>query len=273
MVLLGTLSPLLADALGMGKISVGPPYFGLLFIILMTPLVVLVPFGPLTRWQREEPSRPLRMLAPWAVLALVVGAIAFFTAPQSPLKVAAAAAAGIWVGIGTLRFAWARLRSPSGRLSPEMWGMVLGHVGVALFVVGAMTVSALDVEREVALAPGQTLEVGRHHFRFEGVERVQGPNYLADRGTVVYLRDGREVSVLHPEKRHFASGGQIMTKAAINASPLVDVYAALGEPLGEGAWAVRAHIKPFVRWVWAGAILMALGGIVVAFDRRFRRQS
>src|SRR5690606_36410180 len=195
MVLLGTLYPLLADALGLGKISVGPPYFGLLFIILMTPLVILVPFGPLTRWQREEPSKPLRMLAPWAVLALLVGVIAFFTAPQSPLKVAAAVAAGVWVGFGTLRFAWARLRSPSGRMSPEMWGMVLGHVGIALFVVGALVVTALDVEREVALAPGQTLEVGRHHFRFEGVERVQGPNYLADRGTVVYLRDGREVSV------------------------------------------------------------------------------
>ncbi len=272
MVLLGTLYPLLADALGMGKISVGPPYFGMLFIILMAPLVFLVPFGPLTRWQREEPSRPLRMLAPWAVLALVVGAIAFFTAPQSPFKVAAAVAGGAWVGLGTLRFVWSRLRSASGRLSPEMWGMVLGHLGIALFVVGALVVSALDVEREVALAPGQTLEVGRHHFRFEGVERVQGPNYLADRGTVVYLRNGREVRVLHPEKRHFASGGQIMTKAAIHASPLVDVYAALGEPLGEGSWAVRAHIKPFVRWIWAGALLMALGGIVVAFDRRFRRQ-
>ncbi|MFZ7097147.1 heme lyase CcmF/NrfE family subunit [Luteimonas dalianensis] len=273
MVLLGTLYPLLADALDMGKISVGPPYFGLLFIILMTPLVILVPFGPLTRWQREEPSRPLRMLAPWAVLALVVGTFAFFTAPQSPLKVAAAVAAGVWVGFGTLRFAWARLRSPSGRMSPEMWGMVLGHVGIALFVVGALVVSALDVEREVALAPGQTLEVGRHQFRFEGVERVQGPNYLADRGNVMYLRDGREIRMLHPEKRHYASGGQIMTDAAIHASPLVDVYAALGEPLGEGSWAVRAHIKPFVRWIWAGAILMALGGIVVAFDRRFRRQS
>ncbi len=272
MVLLGTLYPLLADALGMGKISVGPPYFGLLFIILMTPLVVLVPFGPLTRWQREEPSRPLRMLAPWAVLALVVGAVAFFRAPHSQLKVAAAVAAGVWVGFGTLRFAWSRLRSASGRMSPEMWGMVLGHLGIAVFVVGALVVGALDAEREVALAPGQTLEVGRHQFRFEGVERVQGPNYLADRGNVMYLRDGREVRMLHPEKRHFASGGQVMTKASIHPSPFVDVYAALGEPLGGGTWAVRAHIKPFVRWVWAGAILMAIGAILVAFDRRFRRQ-
>src|SRR5690554_7928616 len=272
MVLLGTLYPLLADALDMGKISVGPPYFGLLFVILMAPLVALLPFGPLTRWQREEPEKPLRMLAPWLVLALVGGAIAFFLAPQGPWKVAAGVAGAIWVGFGTLRFAWSRLRSASGRMTAEMLGMALAHFGVGLFLVGALLVEAMNLEREVALAPGQTLEIGRHHFRFEGVERVQGPNYLADRGTVVYLRDGREVSVLHPEKRHFASGGQIMTKAAINASPLVDVYAALGEPLGDGAWAVRAHIKPFVRWVWAGAILMAIGAILVAFDRRFRRQ-
>jgi len=100
---------------------------------------------------------------------------------------------------------------------------------------------------------------------------VQGPNYLADRGSVMYLRDGREVRMLHPEKRHYASGGQVMTDAAIHASALVDVYAALGEPLGDGAWAVRAHIKPFVRWIWAGAILMTLGGLVSATDKRFRR--
>src|SRR5690554_5772416 len=201
MVLLGTLYPLLADALDMGKISVGPPYFGLPIIILMTPLVLLLPFGPLTRWQREEPDRPLRMLAPWLVLALVGGAIGFFVAPQSPWKVAAGIAAGTWVGFGTLRFAWSRLRSASGRMTAEMWGMVLAHFGVGLFLVGALLVEALNVEREVALAPGQTLEVGRDHFRFDGVERVQGPNYLADRGNVMYLRDGREV-------HHVAAVGQ-----------------------------------------------------------------
>ncbi|MGY0635172.1 heme lyase CcmF/NrfE family subunit [Luteimonas sp. A478] len=272
MVLLGTLYPLLADALDMGKISVGPPYFGLLFVILMAPLVLLLPFGPLTRWQREEPGKPLRMLAPWFVLALVGGAIAFFLAPQAPWKIAAAIGGGIWVGFGTLRFVWSRLRSASGRMSLEMWGMSLAHFGVALFVVGALMVSALDAEREMAMQPGQVVEVDGMEFRFDGVERVQGPNYIADRGRVMLLRDGREIKLLTPEKRHFASGGQVMTEAAIHTGFFGDVYAAMGEPLGEGAWAVRVHIKPFVRWIWAGAALMALGGFVTAADRRFRRR-
>ena len=152
-----------------------------------------------------------------------------------------------------------------------------GHAKAVRFssltlICDALGCTPADVEREVALAPGQTLEVGHHHFRFDGVDRVQGPNYLADRGNVVYIRDGREVRALHPEKRHYAGGGQVMTDAAIRPSALTDVYVALGEPLGDGAWAVRAHIKPFVRWIWTGAGLMALGGIVVAFDRRFRRK-
>ncbi len=272
MVLLGTLYPLLADALDMGKISVGPPYFGLLFIILMAPLVLLLPFGPLTRWQREEPSRPLRMLAPWFVLALVGGAIAFFLAPQAPWKIAAAFAGGLWAGFGTLRFVWSRLRSASGRMSLEMWGMSLAHFGIALFVIGALMVGALDAEREMAMRPGEVVAVDGMEFRFDGAERVQGPNYIADRGSVMLLRKGREIQLLTPEKRHFASGGQVMTKASIHTGFFGDVYAAMGEPLGEGAWAVRVHIKPFVRWIWAGAALMALGGFVTAADRRFRRK-
>src|SRR3546814_3014528 len=133
MVLLGTLYPLLADALGLGKISVGPPYFGFLFVLLMTPLVLLLPFGPLTRWQREQPSRPLAMLAPWAILALVLGVVAFFVAPQGPWKTAAGVAGAAWIFFGTARFAWTRLKG-SGRFTPEMLGLTLAHSGLAVFV-------------------------------------------------------------------------------------------------------------------------------------------
>lgn len=271
MVLLGTLYPLLADALDLGKISVGPPYFSLLFVLLMAPLVLLLPFGPLTRWQNEDAARPLRMLLPWAVLALVAGAIAFFTAPQGPWKVAMGVTGAVWVGAGTLRFVWVRLRTPSKRFTPEMTGMLLGHLGVAVFLVGALLVEALNVEREIALAPGQTLEMGRDAFVLDGVEHHDGPNYAADRGTVRMFRDDRLVTTLHPEKRAYVSGGQVMTESAIRAGVTRDVYVALGEPLGGDAWALRVHIKPFVRWVWAGAFLMALGAFVVALDRRFRR--
>ena len=269
MVLLGTLYPLIADALDLGKISVGPPYFSLLFIVLMAPLVALVPFGPLAKWQREKPGKLVAMLLPWAGLALVLAAIAYVMAPQGKLKVAAGILGAAWVGLGTLRFVWSRLRA-NGRFTPEMLGMTLAHTGIAVFLVGALLVEGLNVQRELAVKPGQTVEVGRWGFHFQGVDETQGPNYLSDRGHVQVLRDGVPVALLHPEKRAYASGGQVMTEAGIKPGVLTDIYVAIGEPLGNDAWALRVHIKPFVRWIWLGAALMALGGFVTATDRRFR---
>jgi cytochrome c-type biogenesis protein CcmF len=270
MVLLGTLYPLLADALGLGKISVGPPYFGMLFLVLMAPLVLLVPFGPLVRWQAEQPSRVAALLWPWFALALGAGVVAYFMAPQGAWKTAAGVAGAAWVGLGTLRHAWTRLKPGSGRYGAETLGMTLGHMGLAVFLVGALLVEGQNVLREVPMGPGETVEIGRHAFRFEGVDKVQGPNYAADRGHVQVLRDGEPLVLLHPEKRAYASGGQVMTDAGIHAGVAADVFVALGEPLGGDRWAVRLHVKPFMRWVWAGAFLMALGGFVTAADRRFR---
>jgi len=270
MVLLGTLYPLLADALGLGKVSVGPPYFGTLFVVLMAPLVALLPFGPLVNWQRDQASRRVAMLAPWAGLALLLGVIAYFMAPQGALKTAAGVTGAAWVALGTGRFVWTRLRG-NGRFTAEMVGMLLAHGGVAVFLAGALLVEALNVQREVALAPGQSLVVGTYEVRFEGVDHQQGPNYVADRGHLRVLQHDRQLALLHPEKRLYASGGQVMTEAGIHARLNGDVYVALGESLGNNAWAVRVHIKPFVRWIWLGALLMALGGFVTAADRRFRR--
>ena len=272
MVLLGTLYPLLADALGLGKISVGPPYFALLFTLLMAPLVLLLPFGPLTRWQREQPSKPFAMLVPWAGLALGIGIAAFFLAPQGAWKVAAGITGAAWVLLGTVRFLWTRLRTKGSRFTAEMLGMTLAHLGLAVFLIGALLTEGLSRQRELALAPGQTVTLGAHAFRFDGVERRIGPNYIADRGSVEVTRDGVPMGTMHPEKRSYASGGQVMTEAAIDPGITRDVYVALGEPLGGGSWAVRVHVKPFVRWIWLGAVLMALGGFVTATDRRFRRK-
>jgi cytochrome c-type biogenesis protein CcmF len=210
------------------------------------------------------------MLLPWAVFALVLAVIAYFVAPQGQWKTAAGVFAAAWVGLGTLRFVWTRVRG-NGRFTPEMLGMTLAHSGIAVFLVGALLVEALNVQRELAVKPGQTIEVGGYGFRFEGVDEVRGPNYLADRGHVQVLRNDRPVTLLHPEKRAYASGGQVMTEAGIHPGLFGDVYVALGESLGDGAWAVRVHIKPFVRWIWLGAALMALGGFVTAADKRFRR--
>jgi cytochrome c-type biogenesis protein CcmF len=249
---------------------VGPPYFALLFVLLMAPLVLLLPFGPLTRWQREQASRPIAMLLPWAGLALGIGVAAFFTAPQGAWKVAAGVAGSAWVLLGTMRFLWTRLRGKGVAFTPEMMGMTLAHVGVAVFLVGALLTEGLSRQRELALAPGQTVTLGSYAFRFQGVTRSPGPNYLSDLGTVMVSRNGVSLADMHPEKRTYASGGQVMTEAAIAPGTTRDLYVALGEPLGGGSWALRVHVKPFVRWIWLGAVLMALGGLVAATDRRFR---
>lgn len=273
MVLIGTLFPLFADALDLGKFSVGPPYFGLLFTVLMAPLVMLVPFGPLTRWQREQPDKPLRMLMPWAGLALALGAITFFFWPEGSAKTAFGILGAAWVLGGTLRFVWQRIRAANGRFTAEMLGMTLAHAGIGLFVAGVLVVESTKLETDVAVTPGQTVSARGYDFRFLGVEQVQGPNYLADRGHVVVTRNDRMVADLWPEKRAYASGGQVMTEAAIDWGLMRDVYVALGEPLdadGE-SWAMRLYVKPMIRWIWLGALLMALGGFVAAADRRFRR--
>ena len=270
MVLLGTLYPLLADALDLGKVSVGPPYFGTLFLLLMAPLVALLPLGPLTRWQREQGLRPLALLAPWAGLALLAGIAAWWLAPQGKLKTAVGIAAAAWVAAGTLYVLWQRLRS-GGRPNAETTGMLLAHLGIAVFVVGALLVESLSIQHEVALAPGKTVQAGAYELRFEGVDASEGPNYHADRGHVRVFRSGSEITLLHPEKRSYASGGMPMTEAGIHPALGGDIYVALGESLGDGAWAVRVQVKPFVRWIWLGALLMALGGFITAIDRRFRK--
>ncbi len=270
MVLLGTLYPLLADALELGKISVGPPYFAIMFIVLMAPLVALVPLGPLTRWQREQMSSPLRMLLPWAALALLLGIAAFFLAPQGQWKVAAGVLGAAWVGFGTLRFVWSRLRAPGGRMTREMLGMSMAHVGIAVFLIGALLVEGLNLQRELAVKAGDTVTLGAYSFRFDGIRSVQGPNYVSDYGTVQVLHNDRFDVELHPEKRRYRAGGQVMTESGIARGVFGDAYVAIGESLGNNTWALRVHVKPFVRWIWAGALLMALGAGITATDKRFR---
>ena len=273
MILLGTLYPLLMEALDLGKISVGAPYFGLMFTLLMAPLVLLLPFGPLTRWQKQDMSQPMRWLLPWAALALVAGMIAFFSWPQGTAKTAFGLVAATWLLGGTLRFIHQRYSLKGQRFTAEMLGMVLAHAGVAVFVFGVLVTESTSIEKDVAAKPGQSFQLRGYQFRFEGVQRVEGPNYLADRGTVVIRRNDSDIATLHPEKRRYASGGNVLTEAAMDAALSRDLYVALGEPLDDsGGWGLRLYVKPFIRMIWLGALLMAIGGFVVAFDRRFRQK-
>jgi cytochrome c-type biogenesis protein CcmF len=276
MVLLGTLFPLLGDALNLGKISVGPPYFGFLFTLLMIPVVLLLPFGPYLRWGgKGEGLGTLKNVAVRAGLAAVACAVAAAFATGWELKAVAGTAAAVWCGVGTLLYVVKRWREmPAGRRYPaEMAGMLLAHFGVGVFLAGVLLTEALSVERDVRMAPGQTQSIGGYDFRFDGVHVADGPNWRGDQGTVTVMRDGREIAVMHPQKRTYTRG-QVQTESSIDPGVTRDLYVALGEPMDrndpEGAWALRLYHKPFVRWIWAGGLLMMLGGFFSAADRRFR---
>jgi len=278
MVLIGTLYPLFADALQLGKISVGPPYFGAMFILLMAPVVLLVPFGPFARWQQEQGARFVPLIKA-ALSALVIALVlAFALLDEINLKAFIGLAAGAWVAAGTVAFVLFRARraAPGRRFTAEVIGMTLAHAGLAVFVFGVMMTEGTSIEKDVAMGRGEVVDLRGYSFRFDGVERVNGPNYVADRGTVTVLRGEREVAVLQPEKRGYASGGQIMTEAAIDPALHRDLYVALGEPLGraegssEERWSVRMYVKPWIRCIWLGALMMMAGGFVSAADRRFR---
>ncbi|MCK9488090.1 MAG: heme lyase CcmF/NrfE family subunit [Xanthomonadales bacterium] len=267
MVLIGTLAPLALDAVTGDKISVGPPYFGLLFVLLTIPLIVLLPFGPLTRWRAEQWWRPVRALVPAAVAALATAAVLWLWL-DLPFKAVAGILGGVWVILGTLIFLW-RWRRDGRRLNRETVGMVLGHIGVGVFVIGVLVTEATSIERDVALSPGESIEIAGYQFRFDGSDHRSGPNFEAEYGTVTVFRDGREVLVMHPEKREYRRG-EVMTEAALDPGFTRDLYVALGEPVDEaGGWALRVYHKPFIRWIWLGALLMMAGGFWVAGERRF----
>jgi cytochrome c-type biogenesis protein CcmF len=274
MVLIGTLYPLAYEALGRGSISVGPPYFAGLFVPLMTPIVILVAVGPLVRWRRQDWGELLARLHPlWPalVLALLV-AVLLVGLFAWPLRAAIGLLGCAWVlaGVGIyLRRRW-RERTPGARLDRAAAGMLLAHAGVGLFVLGVFGTESMSQERDLRLAPGESATLGAYRFEFHGVGHRRGPNFEADRGRLTVYRGERRVAELFPEKRAYASGGQVMTEAAIDPGLLRDLYVSLGEPLGEGAWSLRIHVKPLVRFIWLGAALMALGGFLAASALRRR---
>ncbi len=273
MVLLGTLYPILGDALSLGRVSVGPPYFAFMFILLMLPVVALLPFGPFLGWRSASLKTAARALVPALASALVAAALAWLLIGDLPWKALAGTAAALWIGLGIALYALMRWRKmPSGRrYTPEMLGMICAHFGVALFVAGVLVVESTSIERDVRMAPHQRVDVGTLSFRFDGVHTVQGPNYSAQQGVITVFDGEREIASLHPQKRQYLRNSQIQTEAALRPGLMQDLYVALGESLGDdGAWAVRIYVKPFIRWIWIGALLMMLGGFVAATDRRFR---
>ena len=273
MVLIGTLYPLIGDALDVGRISVGPPYFGFMFTLLMLPVAMLVPFGPFFRWGKADFSASLRALRPALILAAIASVAAAVIGNGMPIKGIAGIAAALWICGGTLLYAAQRWhQQPAGRrYTPEMLGMLLAHFGIGVFLAGVLVTEATSIEKDLRMTPNEAVTIGAMTFRFDGVVHTKGPNYSADEGTISILRDDKIVGTLKPQKRQYARGSQIQTQSAIDPGLTRDIYVALGESVGgDGAWAVRVYIKPFVRWIWLGALFMMLGGFVAATDRRFR---
>jgi cytochrome c-type biogenesis protein CcmF len=267
-VLLGTLYPLLIDALNLGKLSVGPPYFNAVFVPIMVPLLFLMAAGPIARWKHADLKQIGMRLRVAAVIAIVAGiGLPFLAGPWSPL-VALGLLAAVWIVASTAMQIVERLKTGSAPAS--FWGMHIAHLGIAVFVVGVTMVGGYQEEKDVRMAPGDTVSIGKYNFAFIGIREAQGPNYTAFVGDVDLSVDGRIVKRMNPEKRNYATSSMPMTEAAIDSGLTRDVYVSLGEPLPDGAWAIRVYYKPFVDWIWFGCLLMALGGLIAALDRRYR---
>jgi len=277
-VLLGTLYPLFLDALDLGKISVGPPYFDTVFLPLMTPAIFLMGIGPLAQWKQASlPALAIRLRWAFGVSLATAVAVPWLMGQWTPL-ISLGLLLAFWILATILvdlreRLLQAEGGSIGGRvvtLPRAYWGMVLAHCGVALFILGVTMVKGFEVEQDVRMNVGETATLGGYTFRFDGTQQVNGPNYVAARGTFHVSQDGREVTVMYPEKRRYFVQNQTMTEAAISPGLLRDLYVSLGEPIEGGAWSVRLYHKPFIDWIWGGCLVMALGGILAVSDRRYR---
>ncbi len=279
MVLLGTLQPLIVDALNLGKISVGPPYFNFMFVVFMVPLIFLAGIGPQVKWRHDEWQPLIKRLA--IVFVLILIAALAFAGLWSVMKpsIVIALTLALWVIGGLVFDIVARLRGGKqvmaglARQSLSYWGMVCAHIGVAVTTIGVCISMTLSVERDVRFEQGQSASVGPYEFRFVRLREHEGANYFATRGYFDVNENGKTVAQLHPEKRIYNASRQAMTEAAIAPGLTRDLYVAMGEPLGNGAWAVRVYYKPFVRWIWLGGVLMTIGGVLAISDRRYRRQT
>ena len=264
-VMLGTLYPLVLDALGAGKISVGPPYFEAVFVPLMAPALFLMGVGPLARW--KSTSLPeLAVLLRWALgVSLALGLLLPFAFGRWSALVGFGLALAVWVASSAF-LAWKK-RPTHSRAHV---GMVVAHLGVAVFVVGVTLVKGYEAEKDLKMKPGDALELAGYTFRLEDVAAADGPNYRAARARIAVSREGKPVTVLYPEKRVYTVQDMPMTEAAIDPGLTRDLYVSLGDPLEGGYWLVKAQHKPFVDWIWAGCLIMALGGLLAASDRRYR---
>ena len=275
LILFGTLAPLIAEAMNLGKISVGAPYFELVFPIVMVPLLLVLGVGMHSVWRSTDASLLARRLRWPAAIAVLVGiSLPWFAWGEAGLLTTIGSIVGLttgaWVIGSVLLNPIARLRGKGPRLTRSMIGMHLAHLGIGMTVIGITVTSSFNIEIDQRIAPGETVTVGGYAFRFDGLEEIAGANYEAVRGTFTVSRGDREIAKMIPEKRVYRVQTSAMTEAGIDVGWTRDLFVALGEPLGDGSWSVRIQYKPMIRFIWLGALVMALGGLVAVSDRRYR---
>ncbi len=277
-VLLGTLYPLIVDALGLGKISVGPPYFNAVFIPLMAPLIFLMGVGPVARWKQASIPDLMTRLR-WALLVSVVTALLLPVLLGTwSVMISLGFFMAFWIILSSLKNLWdvAGRNGLSGlaqgliNIPRGYYGMFFAHLGVAVFALGVCISGGYSQEKEQRMEPGESVEMAGYLFRFDGVRDVNGPNYEAKEGTVMVSKAGKELLTMHPQKRVYLVQKDPTTEADIDAGMFRHLYVALGEPVGNEAWSLRLYYKPFVQWIWMGPLLMMLGGFLAATDRRYR---
>ncbi|UNG17254.1 heme lyase CcmF/NrfE family subunit [Stutzerimonas zhaodongensis] len=275
MILLGTLYPLLLDALSDTKLSVGPPYFNAMFLPLVGALMLALGVGVLVRWKNTPVKWLIGMLTPVLITSAVLGGLGSMLFGDFHWAVLAVCMLAGWVVSAGVRDILDKTRHKGllkglRSLAPSYWGMQLAHFGLVVCALGVVLTSQQSDERDLRLAPGESLQLGGYSFVFDGAKHFEGPNFTSDKGTIRVFEGDKQVATLYPEKRLYTVQQMPMTEAGIDAGFTRDLYVALGEPLENGAWAVRVHIKPFVRWIWLGALMMSLGGVLSVSDKRYR---
>jgi cytochrome c-type biogenesis protein CcmF len=272
MVLLGTLYPMFLDALKLGKISVGPPYFTIAFLVPMLPMVVMLVPGMHASWKRASFGRVKTLLAVLLVVALLLGtSVSLLVYGWHSLISTVGIVVALWLAGSSLIEPVSRWRKGHS-LSASTLGMCVAHFGLALFIIGATTVESYKQETDLSLRPGESAEVSGYQFTLQGLREVAGPNYDAIESEVTITREGRQIAVLHPQKRTYRVQTNPMTEAGIEVGWNRDLFVAMGEPLGDGAWSFRLQYKPMVRFIWLGAVILALGGLIAICDRRYRQR-
>ncbi|ABP34727.1 heme lyase CcmF/NrfE family subunit [Polynucleobacter asymbioticus] len=267
-VLLGTLYPLLIDALHLGKISVGPPYFNSVFVPIMVPLLVLMGIGPWTNWKNTNLILVIKRLWLAGLVAVIAGVLIPLIMGQFTWLAGLGFLLAFWViASGCMQIV---RQAKAGKPTRSFIGMQIAHLGIAIFVIGVTMVGAYQEEKDVRMLAGESVTVGGYQIQLQGVNPVAGPNYKAIRGSFLLSKDGVAQATLNPEKRSYFSSTMPMTEAAINAGLTRDIYVSLGEELDDKSWAVRVYYKPFVDWIWGGCLLMALGGVLAISDKRYR---